>query len=241
VLVMIPSLNLGNRNTGGSRLQAMAIERSVTKLTETDLPTAFGTFQLAVFEVEGSASNLVALTRGRIAGDVPTLVRLHSECLTGDTFGSLRCDCGEQLALSLSALGQTAAGVLLYLRQEGRGIGLVNKIRAYALQDGGLDTVDANLELGLPADTREYGSAASVLRHLGIRVVRLLTNNPEKQRGLEQHGLQIAERIPLMAAARPENFGYLQTKMTRMGHLLTLDSQNGHPATGETARSHDSQ
>jgi GTP cyclohydrolase II len=233
VAAMLPSWSL-DRNVGRPGPQEMAIEQRVTKLTETVLPTAFGIFQLAVFEVEGSATNLIALTCGRIAGgDVPTLVRLHSECLTGDTFGSLRCDCGEQLALSLAAIGQEAVGVLLYLRQEGRGIGLVNKIRAYALQDGGLDTVDANLALGLPADTREYGSAACVLRYLGIGAVRLLTNNPEKQRGLEQHGIPITERIPLVTAARPENFGYLQTKMKRMGHLLSLDNEEGHPATGK--------
>lgn len=200
----------------------MATERRVTTLAEAELPTAYGVFQLAVFAIEGATFDLIALRRGEIAGDLPTLVRLHSECLTGDTLGSLRCDCGEQLALALTMIGQAAGGVLLYLRQEGRGIGLVNKIRAYALQDGGLDTVDANLALGFPADNRDYASAASVLRYLGIRSVRLLTNNPAKQRALEQHGLRVAERVPLMIPARPENLGYLQAKTARMGHLWTL-------------------
>jgi GTP cyclohydrolase II len=150
-------------------------------------------------------------------------VRLHSECLTGDVLGSLRCDCGEQLDTSLALMAREPHAVLLYLRQEGRGIGLANKIRAYALQDGGLDTVDANLALGLPVDRREYRSAALILRHLGASRVRLLTNNPLKQRALEEHGVEVVERVPLVMPPNAVNHDYLRTKADRMGHLLAFE------------------
>ena len=191
--------------------------------SEATLATRFGAFKIAVFNVEGAPGEVAALTRGPLHGDAIPLVRLHSECLTGDVLGSLRCDCGEQLQASLALIAQEEAGVLLYLRQEGRGIGLANKIRAYALQDTGLDTVDANLALGLPVDRREYASAAAILRHLGVQQVRLLTNNPLKHAALEAHGVRVTERVPLMVPPNPANHHYLRTKADRMGHLIAFE------------------
>jgi GTP cyclohydrolase II len=185
------------------------------------MPTRFGSFELRAYEVDGVEHPV--LVRGDLVGGTPPLVRLHSECLTGEAFGSLRCDCGEQLERGLAMIAAEGRGCLLYLRQEGRGIGLVNKIRAYALQDDGLDTVQANLALGLPADAREYASAAAVLGELGIRQVRLITNNPTKLAGLEAHGIAVLERIPLPAAVNPISEPYLRTKVERMGHLLAVD------------------
>jgi GTP cyclohydrolase II len=161
-----------------------------------------------------------ALTVGVVDDGQPVAVRLHSECLTGDVFGSSRCDCGEQLDASLRFLQAQGCGVLLYLRQEGRGIGLTNKIRAYSIQDHGYDTVDANLALGLPADLRDYHCAAEILRDLGVGQVRLLTNNPAKIEGLERHGIAVVERLPLYITPNPANLHYLRTKRGRMRHLL---------------------
>lgn len=192
---------------------------AVQLLAEAALPTRLGAFRIAVFQVCGEAAEIVALLRGPI-GAQPMLVRLHSACLTSESLGSQRCDCREQLETSLERIAVEDRGVLLYLRQEGRGIGLVDKIRAYALQDAGLDTVDANLALGLPVDARDYTAAAAVLTFLGISQVRLLTNNPAKIAALEQCGLQVVERIPLEIQSRPSNAGYLQAKSLRMGHLL---------------------
>jgi GTP cyclohydrolase II len=194
----------------------------VTLLAQAALPTRFGEFIAAVFEVDGTPGEAMALIRGRLDGDEPPLVRLHSECLTGDVLGSLRCDCGQQLEAALALIAEASSGVLLYLRQEGRGIGLANKIRAYALQDTGLDTVDANLALGLPVDRREYASAAEILRTLGLRRVRLLTNNPLKSAALERGGIQIVERVPISMPPNSVNKDYLRTKADRMGHLLAL-------------------
>jgi len=194
----------------------------VTEVARAALPTRFGTFEVRMFRVDGAAGEVVALIRGVPGQDAPPLVRLHSECLTGDVLGSLRCDCGEQLATALTLVGEADAGVLLYLRQEGRGIGLVNKIRAYELQDGGMDTVDANLALGLPVDRREYASAAAILRHLGLPKIRLLTNNPLKHAALERHGVEVVERVPLIAPPNAVNHAYLRTKADRMGHLLAF-------------------
>jgi GTP cyclohydrolase II len=194
----------------------------VTLLAQAALPTRFGEFNAAVFEVDGTPGEAMALIRGRLDGDEPPLVRLHSECLTGDVLGSLRCDCGQQLEAALALIAEASSGVLLYLRQEGRGIGLANKIRAYALQDTGLDTVDANLALGLPVDRREYASAAEILRTLGLRRVRLLTNNPLKSAALERGGIQIVERVPIAMPPNSVNKDYLRTKADRMGHLLAF-------------------
>lgn len=192
---------------------------TITRAAMADLPTKFGQFQIVVY-LDSEQKEQVALTCGTLAGPEPVLARLHSECLTGDIFGSHRCDCGEQLAAALTAIQQAGRGVLLYLRQEGRGIGLVNKIRAYALQQQGLDTVDANRALGLPDDMRDYGIAAAILRDLGIDSVRLLTNNPAKIASLEQYGIAVRERVPLQAPANAYSAPYLLTKQLRMGHLL---------------------
>ncbi|MCA1646448.1 MAG: GTP cyclohydrolase II [Chloroflexi bacterium] len=192
----------------------------ITLLSQAALPTRFGEFNVAIFEIDGTPGEAVALMRGTLSAEVTPLVRLHSECLTGDVLGSLRCDCGQQLSVALSLIAEADSGVLLYLRQEGRGIGLANKIRAYALQDTGLDTVDANLALGLPVDRREYASAAAILRMLGLRQVRLLTNNPMKSAALERHGIQVVERVPLTVPPNSVNRRYLRTKADRMGHLL---------------------
>jgi len=169
---------------------------------------------------DGNGIEHVAMICGTPDPGGPVLVRLHSECLTGDVFGSARCDCGEQLDYSLKLLQQHGHGVLLYLRQEGRGIGLTNKVRAYALQDQGLDTVDANRALGLPDDMRDYRGAAAILRALGIQQVELLTNNPAKILGLEQHGIQVVRRMPLQMPANEINSQYLRTKQARMGHMF---------------------
>jgi len=195
----------------------------VLRQAEATLATRYGDFNIAVFTVEGAPGEVAALTRGPLHDDSPPLVRLHSECLTGDVLGSLRCDCGEQLDAALELIAQAPAGVLLYLPQEGRGIGLANKIRAYALQDQGLDTVDANLALGLPVDRRDYAAAAHILRSLGLRQVRLLTNNPLKSAALERHGIRVAERVPLRIPPNPINHQYLRTKADRMGHLLAFE------------------
>jgi GTP cyclohydrolase II len=190
---------------------------------EATLATRFGAFKIAVFNVEGAPGEVAALTRGPLHGDAIPLVRLHSECLTGDVLGSLRCDCGQQLHAALELIAEAPSGVLLYLPQEGRGIGLANKIRAYALQDRGLDTVDANLALGLPVDRRDYAAAAHILLSMGLRQVRLLTNNPAKSAALEKHGVQVVERVPLEVPPNPVNLDYLRTKADRMGHLLAFE------------------
>src|SRR5256714_12035723 len=185
---------------------------------DANLPTRWGDFRISVFRFEGS--EVVALSRGEFDGAEPVLVRLHSECLTGDVLGSLRCDCGDQLRTALAMIGSADGGVLLYLDHEGRGIGLFDKIRAYGLQDAGMDTVDANVELGLPIDARDYSAAASVLRELGVGQVRLITNNPAKILGLEMHGVEVIERVPLETVPNDVNASYLRTKASRMGHLL---------------------
>lgn len=185
----------------------------------TILPTRYGEFTMHVYQ-SASQQEHVALVVGTVDDGAPVYVRLHSECLTGDIFGSSRCDCGEQLEQSLRFLQEQGRGVLLYLRQEGRGIGLTNKIRAYALQDQGFDTVDANLALGLPEDMRDYGDAALMLADLGVRHICLLTNNPAKIEGLEHYGIRVEERVPVETPPNPENLRYLETKFTRMGHML---------------------
>ncbi len=190
------------------------------RVAEAVLPTRYGAFRLLVYSTSTGKEH-VALTVGHIDDEDPVLVRLHSECLTGDLFGSCRCDCGEQLEDSLHILQEQGRGILLYLRQEGRGIGLTDKIRAYALQDQGYDTVEANLTLGLPEDMREYADAAVMLRDLGVRQVRLLTNNPAKIVGLAGHGIAVVARLPLQVQPNPYNLCYLRTKQEKMGHLLS--------------------
>jgi 3,4-dihydroxy 2-butanone 4-phosphate synthase/GTP cyclohydrolase II len=189
---------------------------------ETHLPTEHGTFRVRAYHDVETGDDHLALI-GDVPGDHVPLVRLHSECLTGEAFGSLKCECGPQLRTAMDVVAEHG-GVVLYLRgQEGRGIGLVNKLRAYHLQEEGLDTVDANLALGLPADARDYSAAAAILRDLGITQVRLLTNNPLKQAALTEHGIEVAERVPLEVGRNAVNDGYLRTKAERMGHLLHLD------------------
>jgi 3,4-dihydroxy 2-butanone 4-phosphate synthase/GTP cyclohydrolase II len=201
-----------------------------TVLAEASLPTRFGRFRVLVARTgSGGPECLVAICGDLSEEDAP-MVRLHSECLTGDVFGSLRCDCGQQLEKALMLIAERGTGAVLYLKQEGRGIGLVDKIRAYALQDRGADTVDANVALGLPVDNREYGSAARVLRDVGVHRVRLLTNNPHKCRGLEAHGIEVVERIPLPIEPNPFNAAYLHTKVARMGHLPPDAMPEGEPS-----------
>jgi GTP cyclohydrolase II len=191
------------------------------RAAQAGLPTRYGTFQMFVYDAPDHKEH-VALTLGAIDDGEPVLVRVHSECLTGDVFGSSRCDCGEQLADSLRFLQEQGCGVLLYLRQEGRGIGLAKKISAYALQEQGLDTVEANLALGLPEDMRDYRVAAEMLLDLGVRRARLLTNNPAKVEGLERYGVEVVERVPLGISPNPSNLGYLRTKREKMGHLFPI-------------------
>ena len=187
--------------------------------SEATLPTLWGTFTIRVVHDDAGADH-VALTMGDLAGPDPVLVRVHSECLTGDAFGSLRCDCGPQLDAALAAVAERGWGCVLYLRQEGRGIGLHAKIQAYHLQDQGADTLDANLMLGLPADGRDYTVAAEMLESLGVGAVSLMTNNPDKVEQLRNHGIDVVERVPLVVGVSVDNAGYLRTKAERMGHSI---------------------
>jgi 3,4-dihydroxy 2-butanone 4-phosphate synthase/GTP cyclohydrolase II len=197
-------------------------ESQIERAAETILPTEFGQFRAVGYRSLIDGAEHVALVRGDVSDGRAVLVRVHSECLTGDTFGSLRCDCGPQLHEALRLIAEADHGVVLYLRgHEGRGIGLVHKLRAYSLQDAGRDTVDANLDLGLPADAREYGTGAQILADLGVQDMRLLTNNPAKRAGLEGYGLRIVERVPLETGINTHNLAYLRTKRARMGHELS--------------------
>lgn len=193
-----------------------------------DLPTRFGDFQVAAFHNNVDDKEHAAFLRGDVCGGEEIPVRLHSECLTGDAVGSLRCDCRDQLEAALNRIGNMERGILLYLRQEGRGIGLTNKIRAYNLQDGGLDTVEANLALGFPDDSRDYGVAAHMLHSLNVRSIQLMTNNPKKVAGLRAHGVTITERLPHSMEPTAFNRDYLATKAAKSGHLIELDEQ-GEP------------
>ncbi|MEY2516268.1 MAG: 3,4-dihydroxy 2-butanone 4-phosphate synthase / cyclohydrolase, partial [bacterium] len=198
------------------RRHDMLVERVVA----TKLPTGFGDFEAVGYRELVGGKHHVALVKGDVDGEPDVLVRVHSECLTGDVFHSLRCDCGEQLESALSMIEREGQGVLLYLSQEGRGIGLLNKLRAYKLQEGGMDTVDANLELGLPADLRDYGIGAQILVDLGLTSIRILTNNPKKIRGLEGYGLSVTEQLPIEHLPNPHNEDYMRAKRDKMGHTL---------------------
>jgi len=195
-------------------------EKLVERVVSTALPTSFGDFRAVGFRSLVDDKHHVAMVKGQVDTGEPVLVRVHSECLTGDVFHSMRCDCGEQLAAAMAMIEEEGQGVLLYLSQEGRGIGLLNKLRAYKLQEEGLDTVDANLKLGLPADLRDYGIGAQILRDLGLTKIKILTNNPKKIIGLEGHGLEVTEQIKIEAPPNVHNEEYLRTKRDKMGHIL---------------------
>jgi len=197
-------------------------EKLVKREAEADLPTEFGLFRILAYSSEIDKKEHVALVKGEVAGKENVLVRVHSECLTGDTFLSKRCDCGPQLHEALKRIAAEGQGVLLYIRQEGRGIGLINKIKAYALQDEGLDTVEANRRLGFREDLRDYGVGAQILKDLGLTTIRLLTNNPKKVVGLEGYGLRIVEQIPLQVEPNEYNYDYLRVKREKLGHTLRL-------------------
>jgi 3,4-dihydroxy 2-butanone 4-phosphate synthase/GTP cyclohydrolase II len=215
-------------------------ENLVRRVANAQVPTEFGDFECIAFESVVTNQHHLALVKGDLTGDPPPLVRMHSECLTGDVFGSLRCDCGEQLKKALQMIGEEGRGVVVYMRHhEGRGIGIVNKLRAYRLQDDeGLDTVDANLHLGFPPDRRDYGIGAQILVDLGLRKVRFLTNNPGKRGGIQGFGLEVVEQVPLVIHPNATNRKYLETKQQRMGHLLDLDTvplPNGDTSHGDTS------
>jgi 3,4-dihydroxy 2-butanone 4-phosphate synthase / GTP cyclohydrolase II len=202
----------------------MRRERLVTRVGETRLPVRMGgEFQAIAYRNTMNGETHIALVKGELRPDAPILVRVHSECLTGDVFGSLRCDCGEQLRNAMKRIDGAGSGVLLYMRQEGRGIGLENKIRAYRLQDKGFDTVEANQRLGFKPDLRDYGVGAQILVDLGVRDIRLLTNNPKKIIGLEGYGLRVVERVPVETLPNDDNVKYLKTKKKKMGHILSVE------------------
>jgi len=202
-------------------------ERLVTRVTEAQLPTKFGDFKIIAYRSNTDPTEHVAVVMGNVNTDEPVLVRVHSQCLTGDVFHSLRCDCGEQIDIAMKRIAEEGRGVVVYMRQEGRGIGLHNKLKAYALQDKGMDTVEANLALGFKADQRDYGVGAQILADLGVHKMRLMTNNPKKMSGLAGYGLEIIEQLPITTKPNQHNKRYLQTKKEKMGHLLSIIDNEG--------------
>ena len=198
-------------------------EKLVEKVADAKLPTKFGEFTIVAYKSNVDATEHIALVKGNISGDEPILVRVHSECLTGDVFSSLRCDCGDQIKLAMQSIAEEGRGVFLYMRQEGRGIGLHNKLRAYALQDQGMDTVEANVALGFAPDLRDYGVGAQILADLGLHNIRLLTNNSKKVVGLQSYGLKIVETVPLITQPNLYNIRYLETKQKKLGHRLDIE------------------
>ncbi len=213
-------------------------EKLVNKVAVAKLPTRYGEFTIHAYECTVDPNPYVALVMGDVADGKPTLVRVHSSCLTGDLLESLRCDCGSQLEIALQTIAKEGRGVLLYIQQEGRGIGLLNKLRAYALQDQGLDTVDANLELGFHADERDYGIGAQILADLGLKEIRLMTNNPTKRIGLEAYGLRIVETVPIVGEITPYNRHYLHTKREKLGHTLPEDGEQAEDIKAEDTVCH---
>jgi len=204
----------------------MRREKLVQRIVSTKLPSQYGEFKLYLYRTQTDSKDHIALVKGDISPEKPTLVRVHSECLTGDVFGSLRCDCNAQLVASMKRIEAEGRGVVLYMRQEGRGIGLLNKLKAYNLQDEGFDTVEANEELGFRADLRDYGIGAQILHDLGVGKMRLLTNNPKKIIGLTGYGLEVVERVPLEIHPNRHNERYLTTKRDKLGHLILIDAKN---------------
>jgi 3,4-dihydroxy 2-butanone 4-phosphate synthase/GTP cyclohydrolase II len=205
-------------------------EKLVQRVTEAKLPTRYGDFTAVAYKSIVDPDEHVALVMGEVNTPDPVIARVHSECTTGDVFHSLRCDCGDQVEMAMQRIAEEGRGVLLYMRQEGRGIGFHNKLRAYALQDQGLDTVEANEALGFEPDLRDYGIGAQILADLGLHKIRLLTNNPKKVIGLEGYGLEVVETVPIVCKPNPYNIGYLQTKKEKMGHVLDIETSNAKRA-----------
>ncbi|MFZ5966717.1 MAG: bifunctional 3,4-dihydroxy-2-butanone-4-phosphate synthase/GTP cyclohydrolase II [Bacillota bacterium] len=203
------------------RQKEILIERVATA----NMPTKYGDFKIIGYQNKLNGEHHIALVKGDVSDGSPVLVRVHSECLTGDAFGSMRCDCGEQYASAMKCINDEGRGVLLYMRQEGRGIGLINKLKAYALQDQGMDTVEANLALGFPEDMRDYGIGAQILQDLGIKKIKLMTNNPKKLSGLSGYGLEVVERVPIQMNHNERNAYYLRTKKEKMGHMLDIKEE----------------